>query len=1075
MKNVLEACTPRESIVKGTFNPEVFTASLMPVLDYYRTGQKAIDELYTDGILFFRDATYPTEGLKSTITNVFRRISGDGSAPSIYRAETGFGGGKTHMLIGCTHIAARGTELAAVTGEILPSQYLPEPHSVTIVGIAGDEISVRKSKGSTIVPHTLWGEIAYQVGGEALYKEVRDQAEAQEAPGKVYLDKVLGDRKVLIMLDEMAQYAVRLDVAQKNGAANLAAFLMLLYGYAKTHTGIAVIVTLAGSSDAFADYTALLKNIQEDNGVDNLTRDDVATIAERAIRDMTSVTMRDATGVTPVSAAEISSVLAKRLFTQIDSSAAKDVADAYFRMYSSAQDRLPEEAGRHQYRDRIERNYPFHPTLVDFLNNKLAQAENFQGTRGVLRVLAMTVRSIWNSKIPVLDIHASDLDLHNNNLVSELLGRTGNAELKTVLTADIGSEESHSLVAGTSNAQAADRRNPHPDHIPMYENTWKVVFLNSLVGRSGGQNTNVFGISEKDAIFMVATPLLTPPQVEQALKEITESAFYLRFENGKYFAAIEPTINSVLASIRRTITDDQVRQHLKGVTNRMITSGSFFEIIQNVSYPQDIPDMRDKPLLCVVSLDAGNIAIQQMFTYCGSKPRIRQNSMVLLTPKTVKVDLPGYTEQITMATITPAEESWNKLALQARQVLAIKALKEKPAAYGIAASKLHDPEFVEKDSRLSMGLSTMVNSMYTTIWYPVSGSHYDRKELRASGAEGSIGLIEQIIGALQDAGELVSNDKTRRSDLESLFSLFFDNTDYREVSDILNRFYTWRTWPILTDRDTLQRILNEGIVRGLWIAYKMPKDSDATRPEKLYTDMEPLPMSVSLLDGYSIVTTAGAAKRGWLEQAGPNQREVNAAVNSVFSNSSTLTFHDVIDTVLELLPLATPDQIDIALDEKLQAGQIATYNGTTDQTERPDSLLTGVAATMHSWSDDDVLITNKEQTVRGWLTRDTSWLLDGREARNKVLPLLKRLSSMYVRGGAKSYVEDLDISDMKLPGGGRLRLNISEAGAEDIRLLGELLTAFASVSSSDDDTEVSIRIKNPDEQDPLVKELKGKN
>ena len=268
MRNVLETCTPRESIIKGTFNPEVFTAALMPVIEYYRTGKAAIDEIYTNGVLFFRNATYPTEGLTTTITNVFRRISGDGSAPSIYRAETGFGGGKTHMLIGCTHIAAMGTELADVTKEILPVEYLPAPKSVTIVGVAGDEISVRKTKGAQIVPHTLWGEIAYQVGGEELYNSVRDQAEDQAAPGKAFLEQVLGDKKVLIMLDEMAQYAVRLDVAQRNGSANLAAFLMALYGYAKSHTGIAIIVTLAGSSDAFANYTALLKSIKERCGYD---------------------------------------------------------------------------------------------------------------------------------------------------------------------------------------------------------------------------------------------------------------------------------------------------------------------------------------------------------------------------------------------------------------------------------------------------------------------------------------------------------------------------------------------------------------------------------------------------------------------------------------------------------------------------------------------------------------------------------------------------------------------------------------------------------------------------------------
>ena len=42
---------------------------------------------------------------------------------------------------------------------------------------------------------------------------------------------------------------------------------------------------------------------------------------------------------------------------------------------------------------------------------------------------------------------------------------------------------------------------------------------------------------------------------------------------------------------------------------------------------------------------------------------------------------------------------------------------------------------------------------------------------------------------LKDASELVTNEHTRRSDLESLSKLFFERFDYREVSDILNCFY----------------------------------------------------------------------------------------------------------------------------------------------------------------------------------------------------------------------------------------------------------------------------------------------
>src|SRR5690606_23392700 len=117
-----------------------------------------------------------------------------------------------------------------------------------------------------------------------------------------------------------------------------------------------------------------------------------------------SVVARDAVQITPVQAAEISSVFAKRLFVSVDREAAQAVAEEYMQMYRRNSSMLPDEAVSESYRQRMIAHYPFHPTLVDFLNVKLASAENFQGARGVLRVLSLAVRSLWqtNQAVPMI-------------------------------------------------------------------------------------------------------------------------------------------------------------------------------------------------------------------------------------------------------------------------------------------------------------------------------------------------------------------------------------------------------------------------------------------------------------------------------------------------------------------------------------------------------------------------------------------------------------------------------------------------------------------------------------------------
>ncbi len=244
MQSILETCEPRSDILTGSFNPEIFTVSLSQVMDCYRGRATPIHTLYTDAEQFFHEATYPTEGLCMTLAEVFGRLAGDNSVPAIHRLETAFGGGKTHTLIALTHLGFRGHNLATATEHILDAKLLPAPGDITVVGVAGDEIPVRKPRGRALIPYTLWGEIAYQVGGEALYRQVEADATSYAAPGRNYFEQILGNRKVLIMLDELAQYAARLETAIPNGGNQLAAFLMGLHGYARTHAGIAVVLTL---------------------------------------------------------------------------------------------------------------------------------------------------------------------------------------------------------------------------------------------------------------------------------------------------------------------------------------------------------------------------------------------------------------------------------------------------------------------------------------------------------------------------------------------------------------------------------------------------------------------------------------------------------------------------------------------------------------------------------------------------------------------------------------------------------------------------------------------------------------
>ncbi|WP_328984128.1 hypothetical protein [Thiorhodovibrio winogradskyi] len=115
MQEVRSSCQPRPEILAGTFNPEIFTASLSRVLGDYARGEarEGAASLYSDPVAFFRDATYPTQGLRDILDNVLARlVRNDAARPGMQRLDEAFGGGKTHTLIAVTHAAKQGQDVA---------------------------------------------------------------------------------------------------------------------------------------------------------------------------------------------------------------------------------------------------------------------------------------------------------------------------------------------------------------------------------------------------------------------------------------------------------------------------------------------------------------------------------------------------------------------------------------------------------------------------------------------------------------------------------------------------------------------------------------------------------------------------------------------------------------------------------------------------------------------------------------------------------------------------------------------------------------------------------------------------
>ncbi len=1074
MLSILETCKPRHDIFDGTFNPEIFTASISEVLRFYKDQVTGMHPMYTDAEQFFTEATYPTDGLKMVLQDVFARLAGDNTAPAIHRLETAFGGGKTHTLIACTHIGYKGSELKPFISKLLPVDHLPEKGSVSVVGIAGDELSVHRLQGTKLVPYTLWGEIAFQIGGEPLYRDVEEDAASFAAPGRNYFNTVLGNRKVLIMLDELAQYTARLTAANPDGGEQLAAFLMGLNGYARSNSNVSVLLTLASATDAFASQTEQLAKLLAKVVGQDVSKDAALGIGQQAIGSITSVVSRDATAVVPVQSSEISRVLAKRLFSGIDSTAAKDTATEYTTLYQKNISLLPDNATRADFKNRMVAHYPFHPTFINFLNNKLSVSENFQGTRGVLRVLSLAIRSIWQTQIHIPMIHTCHIDLRDARTVNEIIGRTGSGDLLPVLNADIGGADTEQIQGGSSNAQLADQKNPHPENWKMYEYTWKTIFLNSLTGRDLGIESNIFGLTEQEALFTVAFPGLTPSQVNEALKEINNSAFYLRCNQGRYYASLEPSVNIALAKIRRTLNIEELDGLLDATARKVVKADiKTFQIVHDVTMPEHIPDKKGKPVLSLVSLGASGLSVDDCVTYAGpNTPRVEQNLVFLLVPKTVLVKSQNHKQaDLFVSSDDQAQKELRRLRELARTVLAMRKLISNPQNQGINPNKLDEDEFKGRFHERENALITSVSECYQYLWYPSANGQISCKEIKTGGGEGGESILEQIRKTLRNEGEIVTTEHTTQSDLSNLSKLFFGPKDVVTIQEIRDNFCQLRKWPVLDSGNVLDHIIRTGTDKGVWYVFKMGS-GESTKPSELYgREVKELPLHTNLSEPYSLVTLQGANKRGWTDKQGMDSRKVKEYVKQIATEKQEAKISDIVYDFKAKHGDVQDDAVEEAITGIIQEGRLMACKQEIKDDEKPE-LISGTGAMFYKPASEDIIITKAKASEKGWIKKeDHSIHLSGQDSTKKIFPLMRRLGSIYQRGGL-SDIDVLDISGMLLPSGGRLRIELTDATPESMKDLGEFFEVIAGLVEKDNDTEIFLDINKPEDNCKFAGELR---
>lgn len=200
-------CIPHFDIRSGKLDESVFAANLNDVV------MGVGPEVYRDPVTFFKK-TYVTAGLRDITKRVVTALNGMETENRVISLQTGFGGGKTHTLISLYHIIKCGSQLLQMEScaNILPAGAHPQFENAKVAVFTNDtnDIVQGRTTEEGITIHTLWGEIAYQLGGVKGYEQVRRNDEDRIAPSAPIFKPILIEAKTsLILIDELADYCVK--------------------------------------------------------------------------------------------------------------------------------------------------------------------------------------------------------------------------------------------------------------------------------------------------------------------------------------------------------------------------------------------------------------------------------------------------------------------------------------------------------------------------------------------------------------------------------------------------------------------------------------------------------------------------------------------------------------------------------------------------------------------------------------------------------------------------------------------------------------------------------------------------
>ena len=610
-----EIAIPHRDVLEGTFQQSEFAADLTAV----HTGQAPRE--YQDAPAFF-ERTFITEGMRLLLTSVARRLQRRGGDPVI-QLQTTSGGGKTHTLLAVYHLGRRTAPLSDLPGipAVLDHAGLLDLPSARVAVIDGTALSPGQpwQRGSQTI-HTLWGDLAWQLGGDEGYARLKAADTSGTAPGKDILIPLLATyAPCVVLMDELVAYIRQFP----DGAA--------LSG---------------GSYDSNLSFaqalTEAIKLVPNALLLASLPESDVEAGSQRgvaALKALEKTFGRIQALWKPVATEEAFEIVRRRLFEPIRDIQVRDtVCRAFADAYLAEGAALPSETQEARYLDRLKQAYPIHPEVFDRLYEDWTTLDGFQRTRGVLKLMAKVIYRLWKDQNADGLILPGSLPLYDGDSRNELTYYLPPG-WDAVIEKDMDGERAETT--------ALEAKEPRFGGVNAAHRVARTVFLGSAPAAVSIKKTSVRGVDRGRILLGCLQPGQPAALYADALNRLTDRLHYLNASGDKTQAATRYWFDT-RANLRREMEDrkgrfteaQDVRDKLAALLQKMAAGVTGFDGVHRFTPHRDIPDDSALRLIFLppdqfyskqeprLATEAALAAVR----HHGEQPRYRGNRLIFIAP-----------------------------------------------------------------------------------------------------------------------------------------------------------------------------------------------------------------------------------------------------------------------------------------------------------------------------------------------------------------------------------------------------------------------------------------------------------